>query len=125
MDSTKIAATVSALVLAGVIYRRTYHRETRKYRISSDKFASHKKNLGGFVEVMGPGTHTCLANPNVDHVWYYFEKVDFSFQEPVYLESGDGSLLIPTSEDVVYFDCEHCLVNTSDSSVIHRGTVYT
>lgn len=124
MDPTKIAATVSALVLGGVVYIRHFQKETRKYRISPDKFPGYTKNLGGFVEVLGPGIHVSLPNLSVDHVWYYFEKVDFSFRKPVYLESGDGSLLIPKSEDIVYFECEHRLVSTSDSSVIHRGTVY-
>ena len=125
MDPTKIAASVTVLVLAGVIYSRHYTKESRKYSISANDFACHKKKLGGFVEVIGLGTHETQPNPSVDHVWYYFEKEDFSFQKPVYLESGDGSLLIPKAEDIVYFECEHRLVNTSDSSVIHRGTVYT
>lgn len=97
----------------------------RVYHATPTEFKTIEAQLGGFKDTFSDqGNFEVNLGPNLDHVWYYFEKVSFSFRSPVYLVTDDSSVLVPKAGDLVYLNCNHLLVNDSDTSLIHRGKVY-
>jgi len=120
MVAGSAAAVALSLWFGGHIYKRK-----RLYHATPKEFEAHKIILGGFKETLSEkGEYPVEADDRIDHVWYYFEKVSFSFREPVYLETDGASVLVPNEGDLVYLRCSHILANSSGESVIHRGKVY-
>ena len=119
-----VAGSAAAVALSLWIGGRRYKRK-RMYHATPEEFEAHKSKLGGFKETLSEkGEYPIEADGRIDHVWYYFEKVSFSFREPVYLETDGASILVPKEGDLVYLQCSHTLSNSSGKSLIHRGKVY-
>ena len=86
---------------------------------------------GGYVEIqyMEPNyIKTYKSNPNIKGIWYYFNKYEYSFNEPLYFIYGkQNNVHAPRKNNLVYLsgDMNHILKNDSNKyQEVTVGIIY-
>ena len=107
------------------------------YLVSKEHFSSLVKKTkdylkwGGYVEIqyLEPNyIKTYKSNPNIKGIWYYFNKYDYSFNEPLYFIYGkQNNVHAPRKNNLVYLsgDMNHILKNDSNNyQEVTVGIIY-
>jgi hypothetical protein len=107
------------------------------YLVSKEHFSSLVKKSqdylkwGGYVEIqyLEPNyIKTYKSNPNIKGIWYYFNKYEYSFNEPLYFIYGkQNNVHAPRKNNLVYLsgDMNHILKNDSNKyQEVTVGIIY-
>jgi hypothetical protein len=107
------------------------------YLVSKEHFSSLVKKSqdylkwGGYVEIqyLEPNyIKTYESNPNIKGIWYYFNKYEYSFNEPLYFIYGkQNNVHAPRKNNLVYLsgDMNHILKNDSNKyQEVTVGIIY-
>ena len=107
------------------------------YLVSKEHFSSLVKKSqdylkwGGYVEIqyLEPNyIKTYESKPNIKGIWYYFNKYEYSFNEPLYFIYGkQNNVHAPRKNNLVYLsgDMNHILKNDSNKyQEVTVGIIY-
>ena len=105
--------------------------------VSKEHFSSLVKKSqdylkwGGYVEIqyLEPNyIKKYESNPNIKGIWYYFNKYEYSFNEPLYFIYGQqNNVHAPHKNNLVYIsgDMDHILKNDSNNyQEVTVGIIY-